>query len=655
MRNRRWVVAGLAAMTAVPAIFVASALPAQAATGPYSGSAAGDLAHVNVLELPGSLEPGLADVHLARATSDVNSAGLAAPYAGKRSGARATNIDAPLLGNAIDILNPLLSTATQSSPPNNAQPATDSLTGVIDLAPIANLEAASARAQTHWGTNDSTCVAPGTPIATSRSTVADLGLLGGLPLPTGDALVSVVNDQGGAAYAESTVGLVDVAGQTNKGLRSNVINQITGVVLFKGTPNELTINVAAPPTATAVATGKASTSTVSYNQPVLQIKQGGNVVDVLNASDLDARITIPGVILDLRLGTLENVVKTDTKASGFATLLGIKVLDVTGNITLANVEVAPMTVSATVPSGGVTCTNPLANLQVDASTPTVLPNGSFEYAVTIPNIGECTVKNVKVVLNVTGPNGTKITGTAPTANAVTDLSATWNDIGDIAPGALKVVKATVKVPANAPVGATYTGTATASGACDGGPVSNTATSGPVPTVGTPSNTGCDLTASSIVSSHKEVRVGDYFNDYVRLANLGKSGCNSIKITVPYPPDTTFVSCTDSCTHDDAKKVVTWNVKNLASGTSKDLVATWKVNTSAKNGENLGTMVTITSGRQVVTDKSTLPVVSGNNILNAGAQRTRGLLPRTGAEAPLAIAFALMAGFLGLRGVRRRFA
>ena len=44
-------------------------------------------------------------------TADVNSAGLANPYAGKRSAARATNLDAPLLGNAID-LNPFLTTAT---------------------------------------------------------------------------------------------------------------------------------------------------------------------------------------------------------------------------------------------------------------------------------------------------------------------------------------------------------------------------------------------------------------------------------------------------------------------------------------------------------------------------------------------------------------
>lgn len=653
MRIRRWTTAGLAALTAVPAILVATAVtsPAHAATGPYSGSAAGDLVHVNALNAP-PITPGLADVHLARSTADVNSAGLGNPYSGKRSAARGTNLDAPLLGNAID-LNPILTTATQTAPPTNNAPVVESLTGPIDLAPVLSLEAATATAQARWGATDATCVAPGTPISYAKSAVADAGLLGPLPLPTGEALVSVVNNNGGAAYTESTVGLTDVAGQANKGLKSTVLDQVDGVVLFKGSNNELTLNVVAPPTVTAIATGKASTSTVSYNQPVVQIVQGGDVIDVLNASDLNAHITIPGVILDLELGTLESVVKTDTKASGEAVLLSLTVLDVTGTLTLAKAEIAPMQVSATVPVGGVTCSNPLSNTQVDASTPTVLPNGSFEYAVTVPNIGECTVKDVKVVLNVAGPAGTKITGTAPTANTVTDTSATWNNIGDIAPGALKVVKATVKVPANAPIGATFTGTATASGTCDGSPVSATATSGPVPSVGTPSETGCDISASSIQSSHKEVRKGDFFNEYVRLSNLGKNTCSSIKVTVPYPPNTTFVTCTDACTHDDKKRVVTWTVKNLASGTSKDLVATFKVNADAPNGANLGTMVTITSGKQVVTDKTTLPVVTSSNVLNNGAQRSRGLLPRTGADAPLGLAFALMGAFLGLRALRRR--
>ncbi len=654
MRISRWTTAGLAALVAVPALFVANAMPAKAATGPYGGSATGDLVHVLAAGIPGALDPGLADAHVAPSKALVNSAGLAAPYAGKRSAARATQADASLIGGAIP-LN-VLTTAEQTAPPNNSTPDVQSLTGNIPLDPIANAEAATATAHARWGSSDTTCVAPGTPISLAKSALADANVLTGLGDPLGTAVVSVVNDQGGVAFTQSTVGLVDVAGQTNKGLKSESLDQITGVVLFKGTANQLTIDVAAPPRVTAIATGKASTSTVDYEEPILTITQAGQPTKILDASDANLTVELPGVLVRLKLGTLDNVVKTDTEASGVAKLLEVTVLDVLDTITLAKVEVAPMTVSAKVPAGGVTCggNDPLANLQVDASTPIVLPGGSFEYAVTIPNIGDCVVDHVKVVLNVTGPSGTKITGTAPPANTVSDLSATWNDIGSIAPGALQVVKATIKVPTGAASGATFKGTATASGTCAGSPVTHTADSGPVPTVGAPSATTCDLSTSSISSSHKEVRIGDYFNEYVRLTNLGKGTCNGIKVTMPYPPNTSFVTCTDGCAHNDTTRVVTWTVPSLGSGVSKDLVATFKV-TGGKAGDNLGTTVTITSGRQVVTDKSTLPVITSSNVLNAGAQRARGLLPRTGADLPLGLALAMLGAFLGLRGLRRRTA
>ncbi len=660
MRIRRWATAGLAALTAVPALFVATASPAKAATGPYGGNAVGDLVHVNVLStIP--VAPGLADVHVAPSKALVNSSGLSAPYASKRSAARAANVDAPVLGGAIDLSN-LLVAAEQTAPPTQANP--DSKTFLsVPIPGVANVAAGSGTARARWGSSDTSCVAPGTPISTATSTVADAGVLGALPLPSSPALVSIDNGNGGAAFSKTSVGLVNVAGQNNKAVKSDVLSQVTGIVLFKGTANELTLNVAAPPTVQATATGTAATSTVTYNQPVIEVISGGNVTDILNASDANLDIPIPGsvppLLLRLQLGTLVNVVKTNTEASGTANLLSIQLIQTgltpSSDLTVANVEIAPMTVKATVPQGGVDCgASPLSNLQVDASTPTVLPNGQFEYAVTIPNIGQCTVDKVKVVLTVKGPDGSSITSTVPPADSISGLTATWNNIGSIAPGALKVVKATVKVPAGATPGASYTGTATASGTCDGSDTSATASSGPVPTVGAPSDTACDISASSLSSSHKEVRIGDMFNEYVRVSNLGKASCNTITISLNYPPDTSFVSCTDNCTHNDSTRKVTWTVSNLGSGVSKDLIATFKVDNSAKSGENLGSTVTIKSGRQTVTDKSSLPVVTGSNVLNNGAQRSRGLLPRTGADAPLGLGFGLMGVFIVMRGLRRRF-
>ncbi len=666
MRFRKWATAGLAVLTAAPALFVMTAAsPAQAAaTGPYGGHASGDLVSVTAVNIPGALDPGLADAHLAPSTALVQSNGLpAGPHntAGKRSAARAANLDSSLVGGAIPIED-LVVEAKQEAPPTNAAPDVQSLTGPIDLSPVAAVEAAKASAHAVWGATDSTCIAPGKPIATSTSTVLDAGLLG-LGEPIGDALVSVVNGEGGAAFTKSDVGLVDVAGQTAKGLESKELNQLTGVVLFKGSANEITLNVSAPPTIKAVATGTAATSSVTYNTPTVQVIQGGTVTDVLNISNPGTSIAIPPeptdlYLLNITLGVLEDMVKTDTEASGHTALLHLELVTAVGQLTVAELDIAPMSVKAVVPSGGVICAasnNPLANLQVDASTGIVLPNGSFQYAVTVPNIAACTLNNVKVVLTVTGPAETTITAAEPPPNTIAGLVVTWPDIGSIAPGALKTLKATIKVPSNAPVGAVFKGTAVATAKCDGSDVGNTADSGPIPTVGSSSNTACDLSASSISSSHKEVRVNDYFNEYVRVTNLGKGTCNAIRVTLPYPPNTTFVSCTDSCTHNDGTRVVTWTIPSLGSGISKDLVATFKVDANAPNGKNLGTTVTITSGGKTVKDSTNLPVVTASNVLNAGAQRSRGLLPRTGGTAPLGVAFVLLAGGLALRAIRRRMA
>jgi hypothetical protein len=652
MRIRRWTTVGLTALLAVPALSIAAAAPSQAATGPYGGNASGDLVHIQAVNAPG-IEPGVADAHVALSNAQVNSSGLAAP-AGKRSYARATNVDAPLLAGNVPLTG-LVVEADQSAPPTNAAAKEASLTGPLDLSPIASLEAAKASAHAVWGATDTTCIAPGQPIATATSTVLDAGVLS-LGDPIGDAVVSVVNGQGGAAFSNSNVGLVNVANQTNKGLKSTALDQLTGIVLFKGSANEITINVSAPPTISAIATGTAATSSVTYDTPTLEIIQGGQENKILDVSNPGTDITIPGVILHLALGTLNNVKKTDTEASGDTALLHIDVFDIVDTLTpLARVEIAPMAVKATVPAGGVTCPDAGAGVQVDASTPTVFPGSTFEYAITIPNAQACTLDTAKVVFTVTGPAGTAITGTSPTADNVTGLTATWNNVGPIAPGALKTLKATVKVPTNAPPGATFVGSATVTGTCGGAPVSNTGTSGPVPSVGAPSATACDLTASSISSSHREVRIGDMFNDYVRVTNLGRGTCNAITVTLPYPPDTSFVACTDSCTHDDTKRVVTWTIPSLGSGISKDLAATFKVDPSAKAGESLGTTVTIKSGNRTVTDKTTLPTVTAANVLNAGAQRARGILPRTGADLPTGLALSLLGAFLAVRGWRRRTA
>ena len=380
MQFRKWATVGLAAATAAPAIFALSVAPARAATGPYGGQATGDLVYVNAVNSP-DLAPGLADVHIAPSTALVQSTGLSDPYGGKRSAARATNIDATALAGNVDLTG-LLVKSEQTAPPSNAQADVQSLTGPIDAAPLATAELATASTHAVWGANDATCIAPGTPIATSTSTVLDANVLVGDPF--GEALVSVVNGNGGAVFTKSDVGLVNVANQTNKGVQSTVLNQLTGVVLFKGSENEVTVNVLAPPTLSAVATGAAATSTVTYNQPIVQVIQGGEVTDVLNASNIATQIDIPpapsdAYVLRLSIGVLQDMVKTDTEASGKTALLNLTLLDATETFTLATLSIAPMSVKSTVPAGGVEC--PTAAVEAARA---ILPRTGGDMNLTLP-------------------------------------------------------------------------------------------------------------------------------------------------------------------------------------------------------------------------------------------------------------------------------
>lgn len=663
MRLRRLTTSALAALVAVPAVMSVTAAPIQAATGPYSGSATAHLLHVNTAQAAPT-GPGLTDIRLARSTSAVDSAGLAASTtapvpaaaAGKRSYSRAANIDGSILAGNV-ALQGILTNAEQSAPPTNANPAIATRLGQTTVAPIITAGIARSVAHSRWGATDETCLDSGTPISTATSEVANASLILDQAQvgPAPSALVSITNSTGGAAFSNTNVGLVNVTGQENRGLRSQAIAQLDGITLFKGSAtNELTINVIAPPTLTAIATGSAATSTVTYTAPVLQIVRAGVPVATLDPSSQNQNISLPSGTLQLRLGSLIKTI-SDTTATGDAMLLEVKLLDVAGTGTLADFKVAPLTATATVPVGGVECgggggPNPLNNLQIDASTPVVFKDGNFDYVITVPNIGDCELTNVKVVLTVTGPAGTTITSTTPTAKSVAGLVATWENLGPIAPGALITLKANIKVPSGATPGVNYTGTAAATGTCAGQPAAKTVTT-ILPSVGSPSSATCDLSASSIATSHREVRVGDFFNEYVRVTNLGRGTCGPITVTLPYPPSTTFVSCSDNCTANNSTRVVTWTIPSLGSGASKDLVATFKVSPGATGV--LGTTVTIKSGNQTVTDRTDIPRVTNLNVLNNLTHRSRGVLPRTGADLPGLLGLSLVGSFLAMRALRRR--
>src|SRR3546814_11792644 len=60
-----------------------------------------------------------------------------------------------------------------------------------------------------------------------------------------------------------------------------------------------------------------------------------------------------------------------------------------------------------------------------------LPAGTFDYNISVPNRGECTITDLVVTDTITGPAGFEVVGTEPDAT-VSGGTVTFN-IGDLAP------------------------------------------------------------------------------------------------------------------------------------------------------------------------------------------------------------------------------
>lgn len=116
--------------------------------------------------------------------------------------------------------------------------------------------------------------------------------------------------------------------------------------------------------------------------------------------------------------------------------------------------------------------NPLDGVRKDASTAVVSPGETFTYTITIPNgDATCTLENVRVEDRITGPAGSEVVTTNPTADSVEGLTVIWNDVGPITPGAQVVLTIDVRVADNAPDGALFREDLNVTADCDGAPVS----------------------------------------------------------------------------------------------------------------------------------------------------------------------------------------
>jgi uncharacterized repeat protein (TIGR01451 family) len=628
MPQRHSPVALLCASTtlALTGAFAVIAPPAQAATGAYSGSATGDLVHLNAINIPGAIN--VADATIAPVTSSMSTATT------PRVRSHATNIHANLLSGAID--QNLVVDAEQTAPPDHATGVHDELL-TVPADPLLNATVTSADAHSRW-LGDGTCVTSGT-ISSAISRVAQAVVLPGTP---GAVALDNENDPDGAVVTSTSTRLAkQPASAANYAVRSASTTEITSVSLFDGA---LVIDVLAAPKVIATATGVPGTSTVTVTQPVLRV----NGTTILAGEDL-APINIPSLpVIELTAGNVtKSIAANGTTAQGSGNLLTLKLLSVPGSFEGVTLTVGDVFAKATAPVGGVNCAqeDPLRESRKDASAASVNAGKTFDYTVTVPNRGSSDLTNVVVRDTVSGSPALVLVSSTPDPTSHSGNTYVFS-LGTIAPNQVKTISMTFRVPSGADVGTKYSNTAVITGTYAGQTITKTVHT-PYPTVDGPGIGPCDLSRSTKFASHIKVRHGETFTYYVNVFNQGGQACTGIEIKDALGSGVRFVSCTDGCTHSG--QLVTWKISSLSAGASRQLAVT--VLTVANSG-------TLPNAADITPDSGTGgtprtpgPTVTTVSVLSPSHPATRGNqeFPRTGGNPALALlGMALLGTALAVR-------
>src|SRR3546814_2353062 len=88
--------------------------------------------------------------------------------------------------------------------------------------------------------------------------------------------LTVDNPAGGVTSTQSTITTELVEGQAGRALQSESLSQVTSVILFEGTPAEISVDVASTPILTATATGQPGGATADFEAPVVNITTPGD-------------------------------------------------------------------------------------------------------------------------------------------------------------------------------------------------------------------------------------------------------------------------------------------------------------------------------------------------------------------------------------------
>jgi hypothetical protein len=466
-----------AAALAVPS---AQAAPAQSGTqtGHYTGFAdasllrvSGDLAGIN-----------LASLDLTRTTAAADS------DATPRTAADARNTGTlSLLQNAVN-LSDVLAKAHREAPPQNT-PDTQTLIP-IPAPPLLTAGVSNASAAANWA-GDGLCVAANQPLSDAHNDVANATAVN----PAGLTLIGLNNDLQGVSFTNSSVALPATGGPRDE--RKVVSQTLTHVedldvltVAGAAPLTLLTVSTLNDYTATAEASGLAGGAKTNLDDPVVRVTIAGTGVIDLTAGQTATSAgnpTLTGLlgalapllngiapVLQLSVPVPVRTAATDgTSASISGELLTVRVLGALG-VPLATIHLAPFNAAAAAPAGGIHCGNDNPIVVTKDGPVNVKPGESFTTAITVTNTGTCDLLNTKVVDQLTGPDGSKVTATDPQADSSTWPTVVWNNIGTVPAGGSRTLNVTIQVPIDIATGH-YKDVATASGTCNGAPFQGTGT------------------------------------------------------------------------------------------------------------------------------------------------------------------------------------
>ncbi|HUS62786.1 MAG TPA: DUF11 domain-containing protein [Acidimicrobiales bacterium] len=277
---------------------------------------------------------------------------------------------------------------------------------------------------------------------------------------------------------------------SNWGLLAETRQTIAPVTLFKGTSNEVTVEVLGEWVLQAVAGGLPNTAFMHYgpasgspDTPVLRVLRGGVETRLITLQEIAGTngltVGVPGIVT-VRVGEAPRaigapgspatVAADGTSASGAVDVVRIEVLEqrnALGQVTseAAEVRLGHMESKAIVPAGGIAC----ASLAItkDANPRLVVPGEEFTYTITVTNTSTCKLTGVLVEDTMTVPSAIKysIVSTTPDDKKprASDSKLLF-EMGDFDPGTTKSITVKIKVLDDSAAGL-FTNTAVATASC----------------------------------------------------------------------------------------------------------------------------------------------------------------------------------------------